>query len=103
MSAVQGRGELPVPEEMEIETQDIDETVHEAIERESSWLLKAISLTLPLRFQAAVMRKTRPIVVPDRCASGVGADSYQSSVPQVATYKGSGSTDEAANFSRMSP
>ena len=48
MSAVQGKGELPVPEEMEIETQDIDETVYEAIERESSWLLKAIALSTAL-------------------------------------------------------
>jgi hypothetical protein len=37
-----------VPEEMEVETQDIHETVHEAIEREGSWLLKAIALTTAL-------------------------------------------------------
>ena len=33
---------------MEVETQDIHETVHEAIEREGSWLLKAIALTTAL-------------------------------------------------------
>jgi hypothetical protein len=32
----------PVPEEMEVETQDIHETVQEAIEREGSWLLNAM-------------------------------------------------------------
>jgi hypothetical protein len=34
-----------VPEEMEVDTENIHETVHEAIERESDWLLKAIALT----------------------------------------------------------
>lgn len=55
MSAVQGKGELPVPEEMEIETQDIDETVYEAIERESSWLLKAIALSTALLARLAAV------------------------------------------------
>jgi len=37
-----------VPEEIEFETQDVHETVHEAIEREGNWLLKAIALSTAL-------------------------------------------------------
>ena len=37
-----------MPEEVEFETEDVHETVHEAIEREGSWLLKAIALTTAL-------------------------------------------------------
>jgi len=37
-----------VPEEVEFETEDVHETVHEAIERERSWLLKAIALSTAL-------------------------------------------------------
>ncbi len=37
-----------MPEEMEVETDKVDETVHEAIEREGGWLLKAIALTTAL-------------------------------------------------------
>jgi hypothetical protein len=34
-----------MPEEIELNTEDIDERVHEAVERKSDWLLKAIALT----------------------------------------------------------
>ena len=37
-----------MPEEIEFETQDVHETVHEAIEREGNWLLKAIALSTAL-------------------------------------------------------
>jgi len=34
-----------VPEEIELNTEDVDERVHEAVERRADWLLKAIALT----------------------------------------------------------
>jgi len=37
-----------VPEEMEVQTETVHETVDEAIEREGNWLLKAIALTTAL-------------------------------------------------------
>lgn len=37
-----------MPEEVEVEAEDLHETVHEAIEREGNWLLKAIALTTAL-------------------------------------------------------
>lgn len=46
---------MTVPEEMEIETENIHETDHEAIERGSSWLLKAIALTTALRATLAAV------------------------------------------------
>ncbi len=34
-----------MPEEIELNTEDVDERVHEAVERRADWLLKAIALT----------------------------------------------------------
>ena len=48
-----------MPDEVEVETEDVHETVHEAIEREGSWLLKAIALTTALFATVAAIAALR--------------------------------------------
>jgi len=48
-----------VPEDMEVDTENMHETVHEAIERESHWLLKAIALRTALLTTIAAVAALR--------------------------------------------
>jgi len=48
-----------VPDEMEVGTEKVDEIVHEAIEREGAWLLKAIALTTALFATLAALASLR--------------------------------------------
>jgi hypothetical protein len=50
---------MQVPEEMEVETEKVDEIVHEAIEREGAWLLRAIALTTALLATLAAVAALR--------------------------------------------
>ena len=48
-----------MPEELEVETENVHETVHESIEREGNWLLKSIALTTALLASLAAVAALR--------------------------------------------